>query len=402
MPPKKSTLLALLLLGLAVGLGVGIYAGQNLMSRAADPGKDAAPADGSLVQRTDPATPRTRVVALGRVEPKGGVINISCPVGDRIGTIEVVEGQHVKKGDVLAYLESRSERMAELELARRQLEEARRRVDAVGKHAKALVVEAELHVNQLKPLDALNIKAQAAKVNAAREQLRSAESNLERMQQLRASNATTVTQHEVDQQALLVKQTRAELDGAQALLEKLEKGSDLNLQAARAALETAKAAQARAQAEIPIDSLEESVKLAEARVRHAAIESPVAGTVLQVLARPGEAAGARPVLRLGQTDEMHVIAEVYETDIPLVAVGQPATVTCDALPKVAAAGKVVRVGGMLGKNQLTDVDPTAPTDARVVEVKIRLDDPKPWEQLNNLQVRVSIDCAAKAPDGAKP
>lgn len=93
---------------------------------------------------------------------------------------------------------------------------------------------------------------------------------------------------------------------------------------------------------------------------------------------------------MGDTSKMRVVAEVYETDILSVRVGQSARVSSRSLPQ-QIAGKVIRVGNMIFKNDVLNVDPAARADARVVEVWIELSDPTLTERLTNLNVDVVID-----------
>jgi HlyD family secretion protein len=86
---------------------------------------------------------------------------------------------------------------------------------------------------------------------------------------------------------------------------------------------------------------------------------------------------------------MYVVAEVYETDVSRARVGQPAVITSSAFPG-KIAGIVERVGLKIGKNDVTNTDPAANTDTRVVEVKIRLLNSRPVANLTNLQVQVVI------------
>ncbi len=51
---------------------------------------------------------------------------------------------------------------------------------------------------------------------------------------------------------------------------------------------------------------------------------------------------------------------------------------------------VERIGRKIGKMDVLRVDPVAKTDARVVEVEIRLDDACRVTALTNLQVEVAI------------
>ncbi len=128
---------------------------------------------------------------------------------------------------------------------------------------------------------------------------------------------------------------------------------------------------------------------AKAELELAVVRSPITGRVLDVHARAGERVGPDGIAELGQTDAMYAIAEVYETDVPRVRVGQRATVNSPAQPQ-AVSGTVDRVGLKIGKKDVLSVDPAAKTDARVVEVRILLDDPTQVAGLTNLEVDVAI------------
>ena len=121
----------------------------------------------------------------------------------------------------------------------------------------------------------------------------------------------------------------------------------------------------------------------------AVVRSPITGRVLDIHARQGERVGADGIAELGQTDAMYAVAEVYETDAPRVRVGQRATVSSSALPQ-AVSGTVDRIGLKIGKKDVLSVDPAAKTDARVVEVRILLDDAAQVAELTNLEVDVTI------------
>lgn len=128
---------------------------------------------------------------------------------------------------------------------------------------------------------------------------------------------------------------------------------------------------------------------AKARLELSVVRSPVRAQVLEIHARPGERIGPEGLLELGRTDQMYAVAEVYETDIAAVKAGQSARVRSPALP-VPLTGKVERVGLKVGRLDVLGSDPIAKTDARVVEVYIRLDDGQQVAGLTNLQVEVEI------------
>jgi HlyD family secretion protein len=138
-----------------------------------------------------------------------------------------------------------------------------------------------------------------------------------------------------------------------------------------------------------VDMLKAQLQRAEAEREQAVVRSPITGRVLDVHARQGERVGPEGIAELGQTDAMYAVAEVYETDAARVRVGQRATVTSPALPQ-AVQGTVDRIGLKIGKKDVLSVDPAAKTDARVVEVRILLDDPTEVAGLTNLEVDVTI------------
>jgi HlyD family secretion protein len=152
----------------------------------------------------------------------------------------------------------------------------------------------------------------------------------------------------------------------------------------------ARASLNRDKADEPIASLTRQIELAQARARNLTLVAPAKGRILNILVKPGEEVGTGPILSMGDTSLMRVVAEVYETDIGRVRLGQRAVVSSRALQH-PVGGKVVRIGNMIFKNDVLNVDPAARADARVVEVWIELDDAKATEDLTNLTVDVVIN-----------
>jgi HlyD family secretion protein len=131
------------------------------------------------------------------------------------------------------------------------------------------------------------------------------------------------------------------------------------------------------------------LKTAQAERELALVRSPIAGQVLKVHAHAGEKVGGDGIAELARTDAMYAVAEVYETDVRRVKAGQRATVKSPALPH-ELSGTVEKVALKIGKLDALGTDPTARTDARVVEVEIRLDDSTLAAALTNLEVDVLI------------
>lgn len=177
-----------------------------------------------------------------------------------------------------------------------------------------------------------------------------------------------------------VARARANLTGAEKHFERTQKLERRGVQAG-ATFEQAQSDLAVARADMAG---------AEAELRLSQVVSPISGTVLRVFARPGERIGSDGIVEIGQTDKMYAVAEVYETEITRVRKGQRATVTSPALQH-PLQGKVERVGLRVGKLDILSTDPAAKTDARVVEVEVRLDNSEQVAGLTNLQVTVRIE-----------
>jgi HlyD family secretion protein len=74
---------------------------------------------------------------------------------------------------------------------------------------------------------------------------------------------------------------------------------------------------------------------------------------------------------MGKTDAMLVRAEIYESDIAKTRIGQSATIHALAFEK-PLTGIVERVATLVQRQSIVDSDPAANTDARVVEVLVRI------------------------------
>ena len=131
-----------------------------------------------------------------------------------------------------------------------------------------------------------------------------------------------------------------------------------------------------------------------ARVRadlvRARITSPVSALVVDIHARPGERIGPEGLLELARLDRMYAIAEVYETDIGRVRVGQRARAHSPALAG-PLTGHVEWIRPKVEKLDELGTDPAARKDARIVEVKVLLDDAAAAAPFTNLQVEVEIE-----------
>ncbi|MFN4280040.1 ABC exporter membrane fusion protein [Thermosynechococcus sp.] len=330
-----------------------------------------------------------RITALGRLEPEGEVVAVSAPsMTERLGQLLVREGDRVVAGQPLAYLDTYPERKAERDLAASQLREARLRYEAETRLALAQISEAERRRDRANEPAIAAIQAQQATIQRIQAELETTNREYQRFAQLFADGA--VSQQDLDDRAVRVRSLQEELRNAQANLVRLQEERRTELATANAQVDAAQANLGRVQTQVQLLSAERNLQLAEARLERTIIRAPRNGRVLRIHTRAGETINERGILELGNTDQMYAVAEVYETDVPRVRVGQPAEIRSSAL-SAPLTGRVAQVGLVVAKNDVTDTDPAAKTDARVVEVKIRLDNSEPVAGLTNMQVEVAID-----------
>lgn len=342
--------------------------------------------------QSQPPPRQVRVAALGRLEPAGRVIQVAAAETGRLDRLLVQEGDTVAAGEILAYLDTYDVRRAERDYAASQLAEAQTQLQAETALGQAQVREAATRLGQVDQPQTFAIEAQIARANRILAELTTAQIDLSRFDQLRQQGA--ISQQELDQQQSRVTALEEDLRMAQADQQRLEQSRRSDLQNAQAQVQAAEASLVRSQAQVLVESATRNLALAEARLAQTLVRAPRAGQVLRLLVEPGEAvstAGNSPILALGDTSQMYVVAEVHETDVGLVEVGQPATITSrnGAFDQVLT-GTVDQIGLQIFKNDVLDDDPAANADARVVEVRVRVDQSDVVAKLTNLQVDVAI------------
>jgi HlyD family secretion protein len=145
-------------------------------------------------------------------------------------------------------------------------------------------------------------------------------------------------------------------------------------------------------AQSEVNSAIASVKKAQAELALAYVRSPRDGQVLKIHTWDGEIVGNNGIVELGQTNQMVAVAEVYETDVKRLKIGQKALITSGAFTG-EAIGQVKEIGLQIYKNNVLNTDPTSATDARIVEVKIQLDPVSSLkvQAFTNLEVTVAIN-----------
>jgi HlyD family secretion protein len=345
------------------------------------------------------------VTALGRLEPGGEIIEISAASGsegNRIEELLVKEGEQINPGEVIAVLDSRDRLAAALNQSQEEVKVAQANLAVVKAGAKTGEIQGqEAAIARIEVERSNDIMAQTATVSRVEAELQNAQVEYQRYQTLYQDGAISAS--EKDSKYLTLATAKEQLAEAQANLSRIKSSQQEQITEAKATLN--KIAEVRpvdvAVVEAEVNQAQAAVKTAQAELDRAYIKSSQAGTVLKILTRPGEIVSSdEGIARIGQTEEMYAVAEVYESDIGKVKRGQKVSVTSSAISFAGAnanasklTGTVETIGWEVERQEVVNTDPTANIDAKVVEVKIKLDpeSSKKVAGLTNLLVNVRIN-----------
>ncbi|MEO0397292.1 MAG: efflux RND transporter periplasmic adaptor subunit [Cyanobacteria bacterium P01_A01_bin.137] len=335
------------------------------------------------------------VAALGRIEPKSEVIDVAAAETGVLARLLVDEGAQVQAGEVLAELDMYAVRRAERDYAASQLGEAQQTLAAESGLGAARIAEATTQAGQIDQPQIQAIAAQDAEIRSLEARLSLANIDLARFENLLGQGA--ITQQEFDRQQTEVNELLSDITNAKATKTQLELARDTALENAAALVSMAEADLQLASVESGVEAARQNLALADARLERTVVTAPAAGQILDIYVRPGEAVSSNRLLSMGNTNEMYVVAEVYETDVGLVEVGQQATITSrNGAFEGILSGTVETIGLQIFKNDVLDDDPAANADARIVEVRIAVDQDEAVAMLTNLQVDVLIDIKSDA------
>jgi len=345
-----------------------------------------------LVAQSEPAplAAINRIGALGRLQPNGRVITVGGPSGERVGELLIQEGDRVRTGDIIARLDNYAERRAERNFAASQLVEAQAQLASTTTVRRLEVEEARTRLQQVDQPRQQEIAAQQAQIRQLEAELSDAQTNLQRFQDLHQEGA--VSQLDLDQRRLRVQQAQESLNSAQSTLDRIEATRLTDINTIQTQLQVSQAALQALPSQTPIQSLTRNLELAEARLQRAVIRAPLDGQILRIRRFPGEVIDHEGIVQLGDTNRMYVVAEIYETDVPKVQVGQSVQIRGAAFPETLQ-GEVDFIGLQIGRKEVLSTNPAEDVDARVVEVKVRIapEDNDLAARLTNMQVTVTID-----------
>jgi HlyD family secretion protein len=237
-------------------------------------------------------------------------VQVAAEVGGRILELLASEGDRIEAGAVVARLDTRD---TELQLQRARAERA-------AADAQLRLLRAGARDEDVRQAEAQVLAAQA-ETTAIEADLRSAQLDLERVEQLLAANAGS----------------RKQRDDAQARVEVAQE----RIQAARERVAAARETVARLRAGARVEEIEAArarVQVVDAQiatlqkaVHDAVVTAPLSGVVTQTLVEVGEIVPPRmPLVVITDLDNAWANLFVPEPIVPRVQLGQSATVHTDA------------------------------------------------------------------------
>lgn len=301
------------------------------------------------------------IVLYGNVDIRQ--VSLAFETAGRIENMTVQEGDRVKKGQVLAHLNTESLSIqAQQADAQLQVQQQTLNEQAAGN----------------RPEEIAQAKAQ---VGSAKAQLENADKQYQRLAVLNNSSlGQAVSKQEVDAAKSTMKTAEAALRESEANLQLLLKGvRKEDREAAKAQYESTKA----------------SLDLIKYQIAQSELRSPVDGVVRARLQEVGDmTTSSKSVYTIALTDPKWVRVYASETELGQIKMGSTATILRDSQPDQPITGKIGYISSVAEFTpktvQTEDIRTTL-----VYEVRIYVNDPN--DQLKMGQpVTVNIDKSSKA------
>lgn len=276
------------------------------------------------------------VVTTDDARVKGTIVTVSPKIPGKISQVLVNEGDTVKAGQVIAKIDS-----AELEA-----QVAQAKANLAAAQAKLAEIQAGNRPQQI-------AQAQASVAQAAAN-LDNARKNYDRLETLYQQGAVSAQQRDAAQTALNVAQ--AQYDAAvQGYSLAAEGNRPEDIQYAQAQVEQAAA----------------TLKNLQLQLDETVITAPADGVIAVKSVNPGEiVAPGQPIFNITVLNDVWISANIEETDIGKVKVGQPVDFTIDAYPGQKFPGQVMEVGP--AANSQFSLLPTENTSGNFTKVTQRL------------------------------
>ncbi|AXA94168.1 HlyD family secretion protein [Massilia sp. YMA4] len=313
------------------------------------------------------------IVSTENALVRGQVTVIGTQLSGYVTDVHVQDFQFVRKGDLL------------VEIDRRVYEQRLQQAQAQVAAQKAALANWE----QSRRSAAATIALQEAALTNARAQATRAEADLRRVEELVRDGS--LSQRERDAQRAARAQAQAAVAQAQANVE-ISRQQSQSVTVNRAALEAA------------VANAEAALKAAQVDLDNTRIVAPSDGQLGQVTVRRGAFVNSGAQLMGLVPQQMWVIANLKETQMNGVHVGQSATFKVDALDGATLTGQVERISPATGSEfSVLPADNATGNYVKIAQripVRIRIDPGQKMAQRlrPGMSVIVSIDTSSQLDD----
>lgn len=354
MKPKWKVVIIVVAL---VTIGLGVYA-STVYSR-----RGIVAVQTGRVSRQDLTS---LVTASGEIKPRN-YINIGANAQGQILEILVKEGDHVRKGQLLARLES-IQPEAELSAQRASLASA----EAESSAAEAALRASDENISTMQAaIERVKAEAERARLDFDRAKQLSA-------QQLISKQEFDLRRSTIDMQQAAVREAETRLVQARADRQRMAaqlSGAQKRITQSQAMLTRAKDVLSKRNVYAPLDGVVTNLPVRVGEIVVPGIQNSPASTIMTI------------------ADMSLITAEVKvdETDIVTVALGQVADISIDAIPSKTFKGHVIEMGNtaILRSTGLAASQSTVSSqEAKDFKVVIAMDDPP-------VEVRPGLSCNSK-------
>lgn len=195
-----------------------------------------------------------------------------------------------------------------------------------------------------------------------------------------------------------VRQAESNLKSTRALLPFLEvsqsRGRELFKGGAISEEELAKTTAKIIEKRADIQAAEAELTRAKSQLNTGQIRSPINGKLIRIYSFPGMKATDEGIAVIGKTDKMQVWAQVFQTDVNKLKLGQAATITAETGGfKGTLKANLKSIIGQVSDRDLFSVASNNDVNARVVLVKLDLQNSSQLDitSLSGLNVTVRFD-----------
>ncbi len=266
---------------------------------------------------------------------KGDLIAVSSTVQGKIRLLPIREGEHVAIGQLIAQFRE-EDYQAKVGVAAGVVQA----IEAALKEAEAdLILIREKTQKEIQRTVAV-LNASQARLNEAKANLRLAALDFERSSKLYQSK--TVSTSGVDKATAAHELAQARL----ALAQEEIKENQANLQLAKANIGQVAMKQGRVESlNGKLAEARAALELARLKLAHTTVTSPINGVVAKKVAKLGEVVkSGQPIAVIVDLNNVWVEANLKETKVENVRLGQNVDLKVDAYPKTRFIGKVVNIG----------------------------------------------------------